>query len=219
MYFEEIGVDEEKLLQELFDRYDIAKHHRRFIESRLDSLGRWHYPTKLHSIRVSDYAARIGEHCEIPGIEPKPLFWAGSLHDIGKERVRLELLERKDFFSAADYEEIKAHVEHTYWILKDMHHMTAHIDIGHHLHGRDPYPKQLPQLPDYLIPKKGLIDIYRRLLALADYYDTLLTRNDRLKFGKTLSPQEKREQFLRDNVDQLELVLKLEEKKVLTFQA
>lgn len=207
---------EEKILQELFFRLHISKKHQASIKRYLNLLGKKSEDTKRHCIRVAHNGVRFGMYCDIPGVNIKVLFWACVLHDLGKIRVRPELLDKKRHFTKKDYEEVKHHVRFGWQMLRKVHAWTAYIIIGHHRFGPNPYPK-LPPLPKYLRDKKDLINTYRRLVALADYYDALMFRRDNEKFGKKSSSAERREQYVHDNADQLPLIEKLERANVLVF--
>jgi HD-GYP domain-containing protein (c-di-GMP phosphodiesterase class II) len=120
----------------------------------------------------------MAEYAEIPGVTPKMMMWAGLLHDVGKALIPVELLNKTSKFDAADRAAMEPHVMHGWELLQKIHEYTAHVIVRHHRYGREPYPKTLPPLPYHLEPKQETIDAAARLLALADYYDALTTRNN-----------------------------------------
>ena len=73
---------------------------------------------------------------------------------------------------------MEPHVKYGWDMLSGVHDCTAHIIIRHHQFGPHPYPKELPMLPEYLGGKRETVEEAARLLALADYYDALMTREN-----------------------------------------
>jgi response regulator RpfG family c-di-GMP phosphodiesterase len=107
-------------------------------------------------------------------------------------------------------------------MLDKLHDFTAAIIVRHHQYGPKPYPVKLPALPEWLEPKKAVIDGAARILALADYYDALMNRkNDKNKSKKKGKPpltgDQKRELFYQDNADKGRLIQMLEEVGILKF--
>ena len=207
---------EEECLVAGLNKYGIKGEHRESIERYLGVLRARSEETFRHSVRVGILAARIGEHLGAEGIKAKTLLWAGLLHDIGKALVDPDLFEKKDRFTEEDYKRMEPHVEYGFRLLRQVHEWTAHIIVRHHRFGKRPYPAELPmtQLSGGELAKT--FDLYARLLALADYYDALTTR-DNDKFGRQLSADEKRDLYLRENADQKELILELIKAGVLMF--
>src|SRR3989304_22895 len=87
----EIVDNEELRLKFAFDKFGVAKEHRKSICNYLQILRARDETTYLHSIRVGLLAAEIAKYSGIPGVKPKALLWAGLLHDIGKALVSPDL--------------------------------------------------------------------------------------------------------------------------------
>jgi polar amino acid transport system substrate-binding protein len=173
--------------------------------------------TYEHSVRVGILSSKIAIYAAKPGISAKMMLWAGLLHDIGKALVPPGVLTKKAAFTQDDYAAMEPHVKYGWDMLNDVHDYTAHIIVRHHRFGSKPYPETLPPLPDHLVSRAETIEAAARLLALADYYDALMNR-DNDKNGKTpLTPKQKREIYMRDNADQKEFVELLESVGVLKF--
>jgi putative nucleotidyltransferase with HDIG domain len=206
---------EESDLLRMFDAFVLSPRHRDDITAYLRILRNRDEVTFLHSVRVGLLAERIAEIANSPGVAPKMLLWAGLLHDIGKALIPPDLLAKKEEFSQDDYAAMEPHVKYGWDLLNQIHDYTAHIVIRHHQFGPRPYPAALPPLPAYL--NEETVTEAARLLALADYYDALMHReND--KFGNApLTSQQKREKFLLDNADKAELVALLEKLGILDF--
>src|SRR5208337_277256 len=178
--------------------------------------------TAQHSMRVALLAGTMARVEAIPGITPKMLIWAGALHDIGKVAIPLETLAKTEKFTKKDMKAMEPHVILGWQMLDKLHDYTAAIIVRHHQYGPKPYPAKLPALPDWLEPKKALIDGSARLLALADYFDALTTRvNDKHKKGKKTTPltgDQRRELFYQANADKGRLINTLEEIGVIKFR-
>lgn len=202
------AADERAQLEFLYTRYGIKTSHRQDIERYLDLLGARDRDTKLHVIRVAVLGGRIGEELRAEGIEPKPLVWAGLLHDIGKALVDPDLFKKTARFTEEDYRRMEPHVEYGWRMLRGVKDFTAHIIVRHHRYGPRPYPAELPPLPLRFARFEGLIDRYGRLLALADYYDALMTRAT--DFAGSLDGAAKRRKFYEDNRDEEQLIARLE---------
>lgn len=187
------------------------------IASYLKLLKDKHEATYNHVLRVGRLASTMAEYAAIPGVTPKMMMWAGLLHDVGKSRIPVELLNKTAKFDASDREAMEPHVMHGWELLQKIHEYTAHVIVRHHRYGKAPYPKHLPPLPYHLEPKQETIEAAARLLALADYYDALTTRkNDR---NGSLTVAEKRELYLRENPGCEALIQRLESAGVLTFES
>ncbi len=179
--------------------------------------------TAQHSMRVAVLAGAIARTEAVPGITPKMLLWAGALHDVGKVGIDLETLNKVEIFTKKDIKKMEPHVVLGWNMLWKLHDYTAAIIVRHHQFGPKPYPVKLPELPEWLEPKKPVINGAARQLALADYYDALMTRkNDKNKKGKgktakELTGFEKRELFYQANADKARLLYTLEEVGVIKF--
>lgn len=204
----------EQALEAVFANSTISLANQKNILSYMYILFLRDEATFHHSVRVGLLAENIA--C-VAGLPSKVLLWAGLLHDIGKILISPEVLSKTKEFSDEDYEEMEAHPKYGWDMLRDIHDYTAAIVVRHHRFGSKPYPSDLPPLPAHLIGRESFITKAARLLALADYYDAMMSRkND--KFGNApQNPQEKREKYIRDNQDQAELVEKLINLGVLDF--
>jgi len=207
------------LLRELFRSYWIGDDLQEIVGRYLMTLGWISEATRLHSIRVAAICGKLGKEIRIKGIHPRTLVIAGLLHDIGKINSDQGLLNKDGAFTAEERGRMEAHVYDGWRILR-LHRrelqFVSHVAVRHHRFGKKPYPEKLPRLPASLVRHEELINIYARLLALADDYDSRMHRNDG-RNGDNLSQFTKREQYLRDNDDQREFILILECAGVINF--
>lgn len=179
--------------------------------------------TAQHSMRVAVLAGQIARVEATPGIIPKMLLWAGALHDIGKVAIPLETLAKTEKFTKKDMKAMEPHVLLGWQMLERQFDYTAAIIVRHHQFGPKPYPAKLPELPEWLEPKKAVINGAARQLALADFYDALMNRkNDKSKKGKAgakkeLTGNDKRQLYYEANADKARLIVTLEEIGILKF--
>ena len=205
------------LLDSAFTRGEIKLEHRDDIFAYLKILRNRDEATFHHSVRVGLLAETIAFVANRPGITPKMMLWAGLMHDIGKSLVSPDVLSKTHEFTAEDFASVEPHPKHGWDLLNKVHDYTAHIIIRHHQFGPKPYPAVMPPLPVWLVSKEATITGAARLLALADYYDALMNR-DNDKFGnEPQNAQQKREKYMLDNADEAELITKLESLGVLDF--
>lgn len=197
----------------------IAPWHQMSIMQYLHILKEHHPGTYHHSIRVGILAAKIAAFADIDEVTPKMMLWAGLLHDVGKSKIPVSLLNKTEGFNDADREAMEPHVGYGWTLLQRVHDHTAHIIVRHHRHGKRPYPETLPPLPPYLVERRDIVEDASRLLALADYYDALTTRQNDRNGGEGLSKEERRELYIRDNPGFESLIQKLEAAGVFRFEA
>lgn len=207
---------EDGLLSSAFERFGVSEPNRVSIRRYLDLLGIRDESTRRHSVRVGLRAAEVAPFVQDPQVPPKMMLWAGLLHDVGKILVDPDLFGKTGAFTEDDYRRMEPHVEYGWRVLRDVHPVTAYILLRHHRFGPHPYPEALPPLPPFLEDKREVIDRAGRLLALVDYYDALMTR-DNAKFGGKLDAAGKRANFLAANADETDLILRLEQAGVFTF--
>lgn len=207
----------EAILNEVLITEGITPGHQDDIRAYLLILKNRDAATYDHSIRVGILSSKIAIYAAKPGVSAKMMLWAGLLHDIGKALVPPGVLTKKSAFTHEDYAAMEPHVKYGWDMLNDVHDYTAHIIVRHHQFGPHPYPEVLPPLPDHLVSRAETITTAARLLALADYYDALMNRDNERNGSKPLTSKERREIYMRDNADQKDLVELLESVGVLKF--
>ncbi len=75
--------------------------------------------TYSHCINVSLYSMLIGKWLELPESEIKLLMIAGILHDVGKAKIPIEILNKKGPLTQEEFEVIKLHPFLGFEIIKD----------------------------------------------------------------------------------------------------
>jgi putative nucleotidyltransferase with HDIG domain len=188
----------------------ISSAHQLEIRTYLAILRNQDEKTYEHSVRVGALSSQIAVFINQPGISSRMLLWAGLLHDIGKCRVSAELLRKKERFSEEDRAAIEPHVLYGWEMLNRVHDYTAHIIVRHHRYGVNPYPSILPPIPEHLQASAHIISTAARMLALADFYDALMNRDNDRNGSKPLSLDDKKKLFIQSNKDQQDLIETLE---------
>jgi putative nucleotidyltransferase with HDIG domain len=162
--------------------------------------------TYEHSLRVGLLASRIGSYLHL---DAKALLFAGLLHDVGKSLVNPETLKKTVGFGQADKKEMDDHVMFGYRMLRGKFDFTAEIILRHHLFQERGYPADIPEpLHDTSLGTEVMKNYYGRILALADFYDALTSRNNDA-FGGKPDHVKAKEIYLEKNSDQKKLIEEL----------
>jgi HD-GYP domain-containing protein (c-di-GMP phosphodiesterase class II) len=128
--------------------------------------------TGNHVLRVGEYSALLARELQLPERFIDAIRKQASLHDVGKLRVRIELLKKPGTLTPAEYEEIKQHTTYGATILGD-HPRLALARNGCLTHHENWDGSGYPHgLKSEQIPMEG------RILGIADQYDAL--RNARV---------------------------------------
>jgi HD-GYP domain-containing protein (c-di-GMP phosphodiesterase class II) len=209
----------EGLVDKYFRRLEISDENKDSVKSFLKIIELKNTPTYLHSLRTGLLAAVIAASLEK---DPKPLFYSGLLHDIGKITIDNGTLCKVDCFDKMDLDKMKAHVMNGYNILKGIHDFSAEILLWHHyFKPHDPYPteaemKELQSSLPELLRKKSRA--YGLILAFADVYDAMLTRKNS-KYNRVIKPNESEqfmlEAFKEHNMSHTETLRELYDKGIL----
>lgn len=195
--------------QNTADSYGVSGKVLVTMQDAIEDLGDHHAPTAEHSMRVGIMSGKIAEHL---GVDPKPSFYGGTLHDYGKLNVASELLSKTTTWTEADARALRNHPMDGYEkIMEAGLFVTAGIVVRHHTFQPNAYPEHPPELPAELPAYLGSFVIQNaRLVALADYYDAA-HRNDT---GANLNGEEIRAKVLAHNPDQVSLIDELYEARV-----
>lgn len=135
-----------------------------------------------HSVNVCILSLITGIAMGLETGRLKELGTGAMLHDIGKLYIPSEILKKPSQLTVDEFEEIKKHTILGYEVLKksDRLSMTStYIAFGHHeRYDGSGYPLQL---------KRDSIQVFARIVAVADVYDALTS--DRV-YRKKLKPNE-----------------------------
>jgi len=200
------------MLEQSFQELEIGSKSQDSIKNYLAILRMKDRETYEHSIRVGMISARISRQL---GLDPKPAFFAGTLHDIGKMLIEPSVLKKKKGFNNEDMAQMQMHPYYTYLMLQGVHGFSAEIALRHHMFQEKPYPESIPAC-NYPC-QENLINSYSGILSLADFYDSATNRaND--KFGRKLTPAEARDMMISKNPDAKRTIMQLYSKGAFEMQ-
>lgn len=123
-----------------------------------------------HSERVMRYAALVGQELGLAGEDQRLLRYAAFLHDIGKIEIGREILNKEGPLTAEERRVIKRHTLYGVQIVEPIRGLEKVVGIILHHHERfdgGGYPSGLAGED---------IPYLARILALADAFDTMLSR-------------------------------------------
>lgn len=193
--------------EETMDELRIPEDVRGSVRSFLAVLKQKSEPTYSHSLRVSLLARKIARFMHL---DEKALFFAGTLHDLGKSLVPLSTLHKKSGWAPEDAKIMESHVMDGYRLLRDKFDFSANIILWHHRFQKNAYSGELPPLShEYSEGTRVLIQEYGRILAIADVYDALHRKNNKFEEGKSLAGEEIREKMFELNPDRKALIEEL----------
>jgi HD-GYP domain-containing protein (c-di-GMP phosphodiesterase class II) len=142
--------------------------------------------TYVHSVNVAILSMSLGARIGLGRDELEALGMCGVFHDLGKIKVPIELINKKDKLNSKEYDAVKAHslesVRMILW-MRASRDLLQKIVLGpfeHHLKcDLSGYPKTDRRQP---------LSLYGRILTIADVYDALTS--PRIYRRTTISPDQ-----------------------------
>lgn len=129
------------------------------------------YYTYTHSVDVSTYALAFGSYLGLNEIQLKALGKGAMLHDLGKKRIPLDILNKKGKLTDDEFNIMRNHPTFGVEILKEMNEKSditfAIIEQHHEKLCGSGYPKGL---------KGDQIHPFAQIVALCDIFNALTTR-------------------------------------------
>ena len=132
--------------------------------------------TSGHSRRVAEYSRVIAKRMGKSMLEQEMIYRAGLLHDVGKIRIPIDIINKPGKLTDEEYDLIKIHPVTGYHILKDI---SEHYDMAtaakyhHERYDGKGYPNGLQ---GENIPEMA------RILAVADSYDAMTSNRSYRKW-------------------------------------
>lgn len=124
--------------------------------------------TYMHSMNVAFYSMLIGKWLRLDDDSLKDLVKAGLLHDIGKTKVPVEILNKKTRLSDEEFEIIKKHTLHGYDIVESTNCFSTEVSnavlFHHEREDKSGYPFGIGSRQ---------VDKYAKVIAVADVYDAM----------------------------------------------
>mgnify|MGYP001210820741 FL=1 len=126
--------------------------------------------TFTHSVNVSVLALAVGRACQVPEEELRTLGLGGLLHDIGKLKIDVAIINKPGKLNDQEFEKIKTHPRLGADIVAQMagsNQAVLDIVLGHHLrYDRTGYPQDA---------KGHNLSKLADMAAIADAYDAMTT--------------------------------------------
>ncbi len=151
----------------------------------LDDVRRYHEGTYQHCLLVTGVAVGFALDIGFASLDVKRLGMAATLHDIGKARIPLSILDKPGRLDPAEEEIMRRHPVIGYELLKDISGITPEIldGVRHHHEYLDGsgYPDALmaPEISD-LVRLLTISDIFAALIELRPY-SPAISRQDAYK--------------------------------------
>lgn len=126
--------------------------------------------TYNHSVACSVWAAVFGRHIGLDRETLKIVAMGGMLLDVGKTRVRAELLHKPGPLTPEETAQMRRHVEHGVDIIEQLPRMDARVlDMVRHHHERHDGSGYPAGIGDSTIP------VFGRIAGIVDAYDAMTT--------------------------------------------
>lgn len=144
--------------------------------------------TFKHSVDVATMSMLIAKQHGLSKREIRDVGIAGLLHDIGKQKIPKEILNKPGKLTDSEFDVMRKHSLYGYQMLREKRDVSEQILLGvlqHHekLNGRG-YPLGIP---------KDKVFQYARIISVADIYDALVTTRP---YKKAFSPREALEMIM-----------------------
>ena len=127
--------------------------------------------TYTHSVNVALLCMMIGKWLKCDEKSIKDLVYSGLLHDIGKAKIDLEILNKPGKLTDEEYNEIKKHVLYGYRILEKIPNMDKNILSAVLMH------HERDDGSGYIIgAKTEEVHLYAKIVAVADVFDAMTSK-------------------------------------------
>lgn len=129
------------------------------------------YYTYTHCVNVAVYSVGLGKEMGLSGSELERLGCGGILHDLGKSKIDINIVNKQGKLDEEELLAMRKHPSLGYEILKNMDEKDP-IILGMVRHHHEKLNAQ--GYPDGLHGKD--LDLYTRIVAIADIFDALTTK-------------------------------------------
>ncbi len=124
--------------------------------------------TYSHSVNVSLYSMLIGKWLKLPESEIKLLLNAGILHDVGKTKVPMEILNKRGPLTQSEFDVIKKHSVYGFELVKDIPDINEKVKNAVLMHHEKENGTGYP----YGMKSEG-ISYFAKIISIADVFDAL----------------------------------------------
>lgn len=145
----------------------------------LSKLSSHHHDTYLHSLRVGLLSIDLGYEGQLDESKINVLGYAAHLHDIGKSKIDLNILDKKDRLDEGERYEIKKHIRRGFVILTDFENEEIKMIVAqHHEYQPGSYPRtdldrRKEDRDDERRSDNSDIDYLGEIIAVSDMVDAL----------------------------------------------
>lgn len=155
-------------VKSISDSMVVRINENRDIVNCLKQIGSVDEYTYTHSVNVSMLSMLIGKWMKYDLRKIKHLTLAGLVHDIGKCKVPLEIINKASQLSMEEFEEIKKHSVYGYRLLQNMPEISNDVKMGVLMH------HEREDGSGYPAGAKGQqIHEFAKIIAVADIYDAM----------------------------------------------
>lgn len=138
-----------------------------------------HYHTYVHSINVSILCNIFGRWLKLSKDDLDALTFAALIHDIGKTKISINLLNKSEKLTEEEFNELREHVQIGYDLIKDSDfspQIKQSVLLHHERNDGSGYPFGFTrkQIPDFA-----------KIIAITDVYDAMTTSRT---YHKKFSP-------------------------------
>ncbi len=182
-------------VQEVEESKDLFKNYFNTVHTLVTAIEGKNRFIKGHSRRVTNYAIRIAQRLRVSEKRINTLYYSGELHDIGKMKIKDEILNKPGKLTKAEYKIVKLHPVKGIQMLKPLKFLKEGLPIVRHHHERfdgDGYPDKLA---------REKIPLEARILTCTDAFDAMISERS---YRKKLALQEAIEELKRNSGTQFD---------------
>lgn len=127
--------------------------------------------TYRHSVNVAVYAVAIAKYLKLSDSELEEAALAGICHDLGKQKISAEIINKPGSLTDEEFEQIKNHPKYSYDMLQSNGEISAVVRQAVLCHHENENGSGYP------MGKKGKeLSLITKILHVADVYDALISR-------------------------------------------
>jgi HD-GYP domain-containing protein (c-di-GMP phosphodiesterase class II) len=160
--------EREKTLFNNLTREQLIEHIRRLGEKARESINiiepRYHHNPYKHGEQITKYARNLARHLKCSQEDIEIICYAARLHDIGKEEISKEILNKPAQLTESEYEIIKKHPLYGQTIVNPLIYIGTLIRHHHERYDGKGYPDGL---------KGDKIPLGSRIISIIDAYSAM----------------------------------------------
>ena len=127
--------------------------------------------TYAHSVNVAVISCIMGFGLKMNEEQLEQLVMAGLLHDLGKQAIPTEILNKHDRLTNEEYEIMKTHAQLSYELIKERWDISSQVKVAVRYHHENVDGSGYPDGID-----GDSMTIFTKILHVADVYDALVSK-------------------------------------------